>query len=89
MKQRDKLQGKDGFEKYYHELYGERWESLKASLLSESVYVKLDFSGSQPYFLDPAITRDFPPGAAHKSKTLPALRTGRHKAAHTLAGSRK
>lgn len=54
MKQREKLQGKDGFERYYHELYGERWESLKASLLSESVYVKLDFSGSQQYFLDPA-----------------------------------
>ena len=33
----EKLRGADGFEKYYGELYGSRWESLKASLAGETV----------------------------------------------------
>ncbi len=58
MKQREKVHGSAGFDTYYRELYGDRWECLKMSLLSESVYAKLDFSDDQsdcqPYFLDPA-----------------------------------
>ncbi|MCR5764134.1 MAG: RsmB/NOP family class I SAM-dependent RNA methyltransferase [Treponema sp.] len=54
MKKNEKLRGAEGFDSYYHELYGDRWESLRNSLFSDGAYVKLDFSGSQPYFLDPA-----------------------------------
>ncbi len=53
MKNKEKLQGADGFEKYYGGLFGERWQILKDSLALESVYIKLDFGG-EPYFLDAA-----------------------------------
>ena len=41
MKQKDKatkLFGAEGFETYYKEIYGERWESLKTALLEEPDY---------------------------------------------------
>ena len=40
-------------------------------------------------FMQPARTRDFPPGAAHMSKFLDEDEHGRQRAAHKLAGSRK
>jgi len=40
-------------------------------------------------FMQDARASVFPPGAAHKSSTSAASATGRHKAAQTLAGSRK
>ncbi len=54
MKQKEALRGSEGFDTFYQEMYGNRWNRLKQALLSEGVYVKLDFSGSQSYFLDPA-----------------------------------
>lgn len=49
-----KLRGKEGFEKYYSELFGDRWESLKKALLSDSVYVEWKIDSFESYYLDPA-----------------------------------
>ena len=50
----EKLKGAEGFEKYYGELYGSRWESLKASLAGETVYAEWTGGGAEKYYLDPA-----------------------------------
>lgn len=49
-----KLTGKDGFEKFYEEIFKDRWENLKKSLLDESVYATICHDGCEQYFLDPA-----------------------------------
>lgn len=63
MKQKDaelkrKLTGADGFESFYSSLFGTRWQSLKAALAQDPLYVRLDFSRDgetlQPYFIDAA-----------------------------------
>ena len=47
--------GAPGFDLYYSKLYGERWQTLKASLLSDSFPLPLKCRLSAPeYFLDPA-----------------------------------
>lgn len=49
------LKGKEGFEAYYSELYGQRWESLKASFEKENQSVEYKISAeSKPYYLDSA-----------------------------------
>lgn len=50
----EKLKGAEGFEKYYGELYGSRWEPLKASLAGETVYAEWTGGGAEKYYLDPA-----------------------------------
>lgn len=48
------MKGSEGFEKYYSELFKERWPQLKKSLLEESVYAEFCMNGCEKYFLDPA-----------------------------------
>ena len=56
MKQKQiKLSGKEGFEKYYQDLYGARWQELKKSFQKETNTVEYFVKGAQnPYYLDSA-----------------------------------
>ena len=56
MKQKQiKLSGKEGFEKYYQDLYGTRWQELKKSFQKETNTVEYFVKGAQnPYYLDSA-----------------------------------
>ena len=55
MKQKDKLSGPEGFEKYYGELYGSRWESLKEAFKNENRAVEYHVGNAEKsYFLDSA-----------------------------------
>ena len=56
MKQKQiKLSGKEGFEKYYQDLYGARWQKLKNSFQKETNTVEYFVKGAQnPYYLDSA-----------------------------------
>ena len=56
MKQKQiKLSGKEGFEKYYQDLYGARWQDLKNSFQKETNTVEYFVKGAQnPYYLDSA-----------------------------------
>jgi len=50
-----KLQGIEGFNQFYSELYGERWESLKETFPKENQAVEFNVSGAEKsYFLDSA-----------------------------------
>ncbi len=50
-----KLFGADGFEEYYRELYGQRWDALKESFAGEGSAVEYHVTGAQEsYFLDSA-----------------------------------
>ncbi|MBQ0040114.1 MAG: RsmB/NOP family class I SAM-dependent RNA methyltransferase [Treponema sp.] len=49
-----KLSGSEGFNSLYGEIFGDRWESLKASLTPDNIHAKLTFDGRESYFLDPA-----------------------------------
>lgn len=52
---KEKLFGAEGFEKYYSELYGARWEKIKESFAGENCAVEYKIPGSeQSYFLDSA-----------------------------------
>lgn len=52
---KEKLFGADGFEKYYCELYGERWQVLKDSFAGEGSSVEYHVTGAEKsYFLDSA-----------------------------------
>ncbi len=52
---KEKLFGAEGFEKYYGELYGERWDALKTAFASEGSAVEYKIPGAeQSYFLDSA-----------------------------------
>ncbi len=51
----EKLFGAEGFEKYYRELYGERWQALKDSFAGEGSAVEFKIPGAEKsYFLDSA-----------------------------------
>ena len=56
MKQKSaKLSGAEGFEQYYGELFGQRWQKIKDSFAGESSAVEYHVTGAeQPYFLDSA-----------------------------------
>ena len=56
MKQKQKkLIGKDGFEKYYQDLYGARWQELKKAFQKETNTVEYFVKDAQnPYYLDSA-----------------------------------
>ena len=49
-----KYKGEEGFNSYYAEVFGERWERLKNSMKNENVYAELNCGGEKPYFLDAA-----------------------------------
>ena len=52
---KEKLFGAEGFEQYYGELYGERWETLKDSFAGEGSSVEFHVTGAEKsYFLDSA-----------------------------------
>lgn len=49
------LKGQDGFEQYYSELYGQRWQALKDSFSKENQSVEFKAGqGTKPYYLDSA-----------------------------------
>ncbi len=50
-----KLQGREGFNTYYKDIYNERWDTLKESLLQENVHFTwYPSENSIPYYLDSA-----------------------------------
>lgn len=49
-----KVFGKEAFEKFYSEIFTERWDKLKASLVSETLHAELSYKNCESYFLDPA-----------------------------------
>ena len=50
-----KLSGAEGFEQYYSELYGQRWQALKESFAGEGSAVEYKLPGAEKsYFLDSA-----------------------------------
>lgn len=51
---KQKYRGEKGFELYYGELFNDRWENLKKSLLLETKHASLTFPDCQTYFMDPA-----------------------------------
>ncbi len=51
---KNKLSGKDSFEQYYFSLYGERWDSLKNSFVTEPLYATFKYEDWVPYYLDSA-----------------------------------
>lgn len=51
---KNKLFGKDGFEKYYSEKFGNRWVNLKKALLEPINYFSLKEGLTKTYFLDKA-----------------------------------
>lgn len=54
-KKDNKLHGEEAFEKYYGELYGERWADLKAAFFEENSSVEYKIPGAEkPYYLDSA-----------------------------------
>lgn len=48
------LRGEAGFEKYYSEIYGERWQVLRTALLQNTNPISFDAGGKEKYFLDAA-----------------------------------
>jgi len=60
------LKGAEGFEMYYKDIYGARWEKLRQSLLSEHTYMQPDDNRLQkPYHMDP--------GSVWAARQLPLL----------------
>ena len=60
MKQKDrnkKLTGSEGFEAYYSNLFGERWQSIKESFSLDPDYAEWKAGGEKPYFLDSGSVR--------------------------------
>lgn len=60
MKQKDrkkKLTGSEGFEAYYSNLFGARWQSIKESFSLEPDYAEWKAGGEKSYFLDSASVR--------------------------------
>ncbi|MCQ2575968.1 MAG: RsmB/NOP family class I SAM-dependent RNA methyltransferase [Treponema sp.] len=54
-KQKENLKGAPAFEKFYSELYGERWELLKKAFFEENTSVEYKIPGGEKsYFLDSA-----------------------------------
>lgn len=56
MKQKqNKLFGPEGFEQYYSDIYGERWQSIKEAFKNENQAVEYKIPGAEkPYYLDAA-----------------------------------
>lgn len=51
---KEKFKGEQQFDQYYQEVYGQRWPSIKASLVPEVKHASISYDGMEPYFLDPA-----------------------------------
>ncbi len=63
-----KLTGKEGFEEYYGEKFGERWQALKAALAKEPKQIAYTENLLKPYYLDYA--------SVQAAKALPRLEEG-------------
>ena len=54
-KEADSLKGKEGFELFYRNLYGDRWDSLKKAFFEQNQAVEYKIEGAEKsYFLDAA-----------------------------------
>ena len=69
MKGEKKRTGREAFEHYYMQQFGERWHILKAALLKEPNAVSFFAGGAKTYYLDQA--------SVYAAQALPALETGR------------
>lgn len=49
-----KVFGQIAFEKFYSEIFTERWDKLKTSLDAETLHAELSYKNCESYFLDPA-----------------------------------
>ncbi len=67
-KQKTKLVGAEGFDTYYKNQFGSRWEKLKESLLDESRQVAYNENLQKSYYLDYA--------SVQAGKALPPLEEG-------------
>ncbi len=65
---KEKLIGKDGFDIYYGQEYGDRWQTLKEALLAESRQIAYDENLQKAYYLDYA--------SVQAAKALPSLESG-------------
>jgi 16S rRNA C967 or C1407 C5-methylase (RsmB/RsmF family) len=54
MKNKTKLFGESGFNQFYSELFGSRWEALKESFFKENQSVEYKIEDCESYFLDSA-----------------------------------
>jgi 16S rRNA C967 or C1407 C5-methylase (RsmB/RsmF family) len=54
MKNKTKLFGQSGFNQFYSELFGSRWEALKESFFKENQSVEYKIEDCESYFLDSA-----------------------------------
>lgn len=52
MAKTEKLRGKEGFDKFYENLFAGRWADLKKSFFSEVCYAQWTCENQKPYFLD-------------------------------------
>ena len=52
MKKQSKTNGKESFDAYYREVFGERWEPLKTALLAENKQTAFSESLKKTYWLD-------------------------------------
>ena len=53
-KKRQKLTSEEAFESFYRDIYGDRWDYLKASMTDEKDTVLLSDRLLSPYYMDPA-----------------------------------
>ena len=55
MAKKNKVSGKDAFDKYYSQIYGERWDKIKLSFFNEPNYHEFKLiNDGEPYYLDNA-----------------------------------
>ena len=54
MKNKTKLFGETGFNQFYSDLFGSRWEALKESFFQENQSVEYKIQNCESYFLDSA-----------------------------------
>lgn len=69
MKREKKNAGREAFEQYYMQQFGERWYALKEALLKEPHAVPFFAGGAKTYYLDQA--------SVYAAQALPALKAGR------------
>jgi 16S rRNA C967 or C1407 C5-methylase (RsmB/RsmF family) len=72
--------GASGFERYYQQMYGERWPALKIALLTPKHSVAYEEHLTQPYYLDAAsvdVARLLPVAGAHDVLDLCAAPGGK------------
>ncbi|MGP1455491.1 MAG: SAM-dependent methyltransferase [Treponema sp.] len=69
MKKQKTSAGREAFEQYYVQQFGERWDALKKALLQEPHAVSFFAGGAKTYYLDQA--------SVYAAQALPVLEAGR------------